>query len=535
MSYFTQNETKEILEGLFNNKYTYCDNPYNIKRVFSCIQFVSVLFTLIEKDIIQNKPFSKELYVMVLEYLFKEKVLSSKSWSRTGTEIKILIDTDIYFCFLLLSAKIINITEITDCYDDCAISYKIMSHINKIVVTNPMKIPSLHFIFDLMVIYSIPVNFKDMECCDISYVLSSYFADTKNITNFLLNVLQHDISADVFDDLVSSEIFGNFFNSQKFYEKFEFLPDKVISNFGKYIVKTNRFSLCNSYNKFVEKIQENCDYLSNNFISKFVVLLQVVQNKIVNQYDFNSIDYSLLLINTTKEDLEKLNFKTLLTLDLIKNNKYIPKIYDAFMIISSRDIVDVSLLRDKIESYEYNRDTNAVDHLHILIKMIIFDVKKDKISSDKIDLLFFALNKCKFNQEELNELTNIFTQYHDENYIATKLIGVEDNELKIATKIFPKTLQSVLRQHVKLFDDKIKKITEISEKDGDIEQQIELLSSLKKINDSESRECKICTIKEINSYYRTCGHTICSDCAERTNGKCPNCNTYSTVNRLFFN
>ena len=530
MPYITSSEINEIVRNLMDDKYTYCASSTNTQQILSNTALTSFLLSSIERDIEQNKHFVPNLYLLVVSTLLQEKILTTKNWKRTSKEIKIMFDTNVGYCVTLIANKILPFSEFMVCYSDLVLSEKIMAYIKNTLTIIPTRSKLICNILEIMVVYDIPVNFEKFTGAEAISVLTSYYINCSLPNELFTNILKNYVSPMVFiDEFIGSSI-ERFWTSDNFYKEFENMHDNTIKQFANYITKSSRYySNLRSVERLLEYADEN-DKNTRTFVSKFMILLPIIQKYVISDPLGINDYYSPILQLATVDELKKLHLNTIIAFDLA--NCYINDddgICEILNFVTERDHIDIAFLRNKFSEYEH--ETVPISLL-FMIRIILLTTKHDKITNDKIDLLFFFLEQAVYSTEEINDLIKIYSQCNNDSYIASKLIGLDNEIAIVASKIFPNVVKKVLKNEVDMFNSKIKQISELTE-NATTEDQLTLLNNLKKINESDLHTCKICTIRQINTYYKQCGHTICLECSSRVSMQCPFCKGYSDVAKLF--
>lgn len=541
MPYLTTFDIETILKYLLVDKYAYCNSKKKLEDIFSSNILVSFLNESIEKDIFLGNWYCPDLYVRTLDHLYKEKMITQKKWDIN--RIKMFFDNHLQLLLNLIIKKHIKFTDILNIYPDNVISDKLMSHIKLIFEDNsqmfrPNKIKMTISLLDIMVVYNIPINFSTISDKVIITILSSYFISKNNDNDvflFLINMLKNYCDNKVFIHNDISYWFQKFFKSNVFYENYEKMNKNTIIQFGKYIIKENDTTpnYIREYDDFIGFVLEKQKYTQPEFMSKFITLMVIIQNIIVSTMDYYDINYKEFLAFTTSEDLEKLHFKTLISLDLVDDPaKYVPKIYTAFLGASLRDGISVSTLKKKFSEYHQVNQEIPVT-LKVCLKIVLHAVQDlETVTNDQLDLLIFMLQNDLISQQELNNsIIQSFRRYTNNDYISSKLYGLDENVINILIQIFPDALEETLSKQTSIFSDRIKKITELTSK-NDLSSKLILLTNLKRINVCDEKECKICTKNDVDSYYKKCGHTICTECSEMVNC-CPWCKQMSECNKLY--
>lgn len=542
--HLTSFEINDIAKELYIDKYNFCNNKNNIDRIFSSDILVCLLYELIEKDRLNKKKICESLYVCLLSHLLlRKKIINKSNWNKDDDILKILFNKDIFLCMDLINQDMITFLELYEvCNNDPDIfSDKIMEQINSQNDTPNISYEKLSAIIDVMtnmIQNNIPIKLNilnEKKCVEIiGYYLSKVQYKSSEFAKFFLNIFTYGVPICIYDDILIYSSINTYFNSDTFLDHFITFDKNSLNEFKKYLYHNTTNN--NEFNNFTKKIIRKSKQFNPLFMSKYIDLLIICQDLIIKYYDAD-INYINTLKYSRLEDLSKLSFDLILSLDLCLTNQFGSKIFDLIVEVLKNNKININLVNKKLSEYknDYTEDYSKyyITCLTHIIKHTQFD--SVLLSDDKIDLLLYMIKNRLLDNDIIESLTNYNISNINMDYIASKNVIVcsDDYVVMILLKIFPNLLKYSLHKQILTFNQITKKLDMLIKKSDQIDQ-ITLLKTLTKLNNSELSECKICYDNDISVFYKECGHTVCGKCASFIGNKCPHCSTISKYSKLFY-
>lgn len=509
------------IQSLMRNKYEFCKSKKNLNIVFSSIELVAFLHESIKIDILydDNKEYNK-LYLKTLDHLYEKNIINNLDWK--PFEIGLIFENNISLFVTLLIIKKMDFNIIANIYIKSYISYILMKYLS----TEQIFIDKL---LCVMIKYDIPIIFTDCSLEKTILLISEYlnYVDklqnqniaTKNL--FCNNIFENEFPYELFSCLEIKNLTKNFYISNLFFDRFEFMHDNTIIDFGHFLLDQSIFNLFDIfYLNFIKFIFLNKKNENTNYMIKLINLLKIIQNEII-KYNME-ICYTDLFNYISSDEISKLNFKTLISLNLIDSENF----FDALIKSSKRDGIDIDILKQK---YQKNYICTTIkSFIKYAIDNVIY---LENITDNYIDILLIALQENLYTDDDFDAISKMFKKYKNYDYIFHKIFNMDDNIIKKIIYIFPDGYNNVLTKNIELFNNNVFEVNELINKNNLIEN-ITLLKKIKQMCTSDNTECKICINNNINCCL-DCGHTLCMDCANKIN-LCPWCkNTLLVVKKIY--
>lgn len=549
-----QNLCSKLIQMIFEDKYA-CMADDTIKtEIFKSIELKSLMLSLVSTDIQLGKDYDMSVYSTILFNLIQLNVLNSKSWKRTDREIKLLFEYSPKFALHLVENKIMAFSEIINSVGEkeisrllslvcvCSINgiknfnnFNIIADIytTNVTNTNAEKTYPLYEI-QLMLTYNIPLILSDCTFKDIRTIIRNYPENEIFSINYLLaNILKNTVSIEIFNNNSTKTIIDEFFSSDEFFKDFYKLNETTImayaENMANNLTDPNNSDSWSKYEVFLEYSIAKYTYVNQMFSSKFITLLLVIQDQIIyDEYHMSMCKqyYSTLLKFSDSKEIKKLKFNTILTLDFEISEFFDNDIFEILYETGFRDGLDLKNLRDFT-----HKKNNKIGHILVsVLKKLLFEpTTKNK---KNINLLFFLLDKVYFSEEEFLNLKTYFAEFEKDDVLLLKLTYFDSKLLKKVLKVFPNSLKTAFIINFDKFNENIACVKDY-DSNSSLENDLVVLNTLQKINNCNKFVCAICSVNFIECNY-SCGHTICTECKNRSTKKCPFCNLESEAKILFF-
>ena len=307
------------------------------------------------------------------------------------------------------------------------------------------------------------------------------------------------------------------------------MSESTILAYSNYIKFHNSHLAAFEYEQFLEHIIDNSLFDNNNFKNKFFILFLKIEN-LVTSIDHHFVVYKQLyaeiLQNITHIQLLKSGTILCLYFEVFqKHNMFENEIGNT---------LDVSIKTFGICLQHFKN----IFHVHKTIPKPISNVLKNILFDDtNIDLLLLLLGKLQFDETDIEKLRKKYTNLQNNKEIMDKLLSSDTNVITLINKLFPNVLKNNLVENFEKFTEKTKCLinypcsSNCSETES-VKKELEVLITLKKINDSDKFICGICCVHFIENIYN-CNHTICTNCMGQTPSKCPYCRAESTCKPIF--
>lgn len=530
---------------IFEDKYM-CMNDRTMRtEIYKRPELVSLVFALISTDIQTGKPYDIKIYATLLNMLIDNKMLTNKSWKRSDIEIIELFKYSPIFVVRLVIANIISFEEISHNIENSVIS-KLLSDmcIEEIHGMRRQYRPRQYPIYEInfMLDHDIPLNLSDQSLDDVKTIIRGYTEQYEfNINLLFANIFKNSVPKEIFTVRWSKfYTVMDFFSSNEFYTNFCKIHDMVIVEYGKYLIQIVELNSWINYELFLDSVYDDGTYNNNMFASKFITLLTIIEDKaMVDEYHINiySKNYATLLKYATVSEIKKLKFNTIIALDLENSGLYNDVIFEILYETGFRDGVNVIKLREMFHRYSLLQKQFG-ESLMSILKLLLFEPASNQ--KKNINLLFLLLDKIEFSDDDFVKIRKHFAEFENDSVITTKLVCSDSKLGSKILKIFPNVLKNAFVVNFEKFSEKTECLRKFSAKSNvdsnicsNLEDELNVLNTLQKINNCDKFTCGICSTNFVECCY-SCGHTICSECLARTSKKCPFCNLECEAKVMFF-